>query len=126
MTEIQERYEDYLKAIYLISKGRKGGWASNSEISNFLNVKPPSVTNMLYKLKEYGLISWTPRRSLRLTPKGKNIALKVIRNYNCLFEFFAHVLKLDNKNLIHKLSCEIEHHVNSELSNALENLILEY
>ena len=126
MTEIQERYEDYLKAIYLISKGRKGGWVSNSEISNFLNVKPSSVTNMLYKLKEYELVSWTPRKSVRLTLKGKKIALEVIKNYNCLFEFFAHVLKLKNKNLIHKLSCEIEHHVNPEVSNALENLILEY
>ncbi len=126
MTEIQERYEDYLKAIYLISKGRKGGWATNSEISKFLNVKPSSVTNMLYNLKEYDLISWKPRKSLRLTPKGKKIALKVLRNYNCLFEFFLNVLKLKNKNLIHKLSCEIEHHVNLEVSNALENLILEY
>ncbi len=126
MAEIQERYEDYLKAIYLISKGRKGGWVTNSEISNILNVKPSSVTNMLYNLKKYDYISWKPRKSLRLTPKGKKIALKVLKNYNCLFEFFVHVLKLKNENLIQKLSCEIEHHLNLEVSNALKNLILEY
>jgi DtxR family Mn-dependent transcriptional regulator len=126
MTEIQESYEDYLKGIYIISKGNKGGWTRNSEISNFLNVKPSSVTNMLYKLKANGLIVWNPRKSLRLTKKGKNIALSVIKNYECLHTFFVNVLRLENKNIIHKLSCEIEHHLNPEVFNALESLIHEY
>jgi len=126
MTEIHKSYEDYLKAIYLISKGNKGGWTSNSEISNYLNFKPSSVTHMLYNLKENGLITWKPRKSLRLTKKGKEVALKIIRNYNCLSKFFSYVLKLNNKSVIHKLSCEIEHHLNPEVSNALENLVLEY
>jgi DtxR family Mn-dependent transcriptional regulator len=126
MTEFHESYQDYLKAIYIISKGKKGGWTTNSEISNFLNVKPSSVTNMLYHLKEDKLISWNPRKSLRLTQKGKEIALSVHKNYRCLFEFFIRVLKLKNKKLVHKLSCKIEHHMIPELSNALESLILEY
>ncbi|MFX0105150.1 MAG: metal-dependent transcriptional regulator [Candidatus Hodarchaeota archaeon] len=126
MPEIHESYENYLKAICLISKGNKGGWTSNSEISNFLNVKPSSVTNMLYNLKENGLITWNPRKSLRLTKKGKEISLNIIKNYNCLFTFFKKVLKLKNKSIVHKLSCEIEHHLNPEVSKALENLVLEY
>lgn len=126
MTEIQESYEDYLKGIYLVSKGNKGGWTSNSEISKFLNVKPSSVTNMLYNLKANDLIIWNPRKSLRLTKKGKDIALSVIKNYNCLNNFFIHVLRLENKSIIHKLSCEIEHHLNPEVLTALESLILEY
>ena len=126
MKEIQESYEDYLKAIYLISKGNKGGWASNSEIANFLKIQPSSVTNMLYKLKRSGLITWKPRRALRLTKSGKEIALNILKNYNCLHNFFANVLKLKNKSIVEKLSCEIEHHLNPEVTNALENLILEY
>ncbi|MFW9879848.1 MAG: metal-dependent transcriptional regulator [Candidatus Thorarchaeota archaeon] len=124
MTNIHESYENYLKAIYLISKNNKGGWISNLEISNFLNVKPSSVTNMLYNLKAHELIDWRPRKSIRLTKKGKEIALYIIQNYNSLFKFFSHVLKLKNKNLVQKLSCEIEHYINPEVSNALENLIL--
>ena len=118
MSEIHESYEDYLKAIYLISKGKKGGWTSNSDISNFLKVKPSSVTNMLYNLKENELITWNPRKSLRLTKKGKKIALSIIKNYNSLHNFFIHVLKLQNENIVHKLSCEIEHHINPEISTA--------
>jgi len=126
MSKIHESYEDYLKAIYSISKGKKGGWTTNSEVSNFLNVKPSSVTNMLYNLKENELITWNPRKSIRLTKKGKELAFNIIKNYNCLIKFFLHVLKLKNKSLAQKLSCEIEHHITPEVSDAIENLILEY
>jgi len=125
MTKIYESYEDYLKAIYLISQNNKGGWVSNSEISNLLNVKPPSVTNMLYKLKANGLINWKPRKSLRLTKEGKEIAMNIVKNYNCLFGFFSHILKLRDKSLVSNLCCEIEHLITPEVLYALENLILE-
>ncbi len=126
MIEIHESYENYLKAIYLISKRNKGGWVCNSEISNYLNVKPPSVTDMLYKLKAGDLIDWSPRKSLRLTKKGKIIAQDVIKSYKNLCNFFRNVLKIENRNLIKKLSCEIEHHLTPEVSDALEDLLLEY
>jgi Mn-dependent DtxR family transcriptional regulator len=126
MTEFQESYEDYLKAIYLISKGNKGGWTYNSEIANFLKVQPSSVTNMLYNLKKKGLITWKPRKALRLTKNGKEIALDTLKNYNCLHNFFIKVLKLKNESIVDKLSCEIEHHLNPEVTTALENLILEH
>ncbi|MFW9940414.1 MAG: metal-dependent transcriptional regulator [Candidatus Thorarchaeota archaeon] len=123
MTKIHESYEDYLKAIFLISKRNKGGWVSNSEISNFLNIKPSSVTNMLYNLKKNGYIDWKPRKSIRLTKKGKTIACNTIKNYNSLVKFFSNVLNVKNDSLIEKLSCEIEHHINPEISNALEDLL---
>jgi len=125
MIKVNESYEDYLKAIYLISKQNKGGWVSNSEISNYLNVKPPSVTNMLYNLKAKELIKWKPRKSLRLTKKGKNIAQNIIKSYQNLYDFFRNVLKIENNELIKKLSCEIEHHLTPEVLNALEDLLLE-
>lgn len=122
MIKIRESFEDYLKAILLISKNNKGGWVSNSEISDFLSVKPPSVTNMLYKLKAKGFIDWKPRKSLRLTKNGKNIAKQVIKNYKKLRYFFSETLKLNNKELIDKLCCGIEHHITPEVVKALDNL----
>ncbi len=125
MSQIQKSHEDYIKAIYLISKENKGGWASNSKISKFLKVKPPSVTNMLHKLKANGLIDWRPKKSIRLTKKGKEIALNIVKNYNCLFDFFIHVLKVKNESTVQKLCCEIEHYMSKDVSDALENLVLE-
>ena len=126
MDKIKESYEDYLKAIFLISKNNKGGWVSNSEISVFLNVTLPSVTNMLYKLKAKEFIDWIPRKSFRLTQNGKNIAKQVIKNYKKLREFFFKTLKLNNKELVDKLCCGIEHHITPEVSDALEQLNLEF
>ena len=84
MNNLNESYEDYLKAIYLISKKNKGGWCSNREISEHLHVKPSSVTGMMYKLKEHGLITWNPRKALRLTEKGKNMAQEKRRKIRTL------------------------------------------
>lgn len=119
---MNESYENYLKTIYLISKKKKGGWVSNSEISDFLQIKPPSVTNMLYKLRKLKLINWGPRKSLRLTSKGKFIALQMIESYNCLRKFFINILNLKDDSRLRQMCCEIEHHITPEITEALNNL----
>ena len=124
MSQIKDTHEDYLKAIYRISKKNKGGWVSNSEISNVLKVKPASVSNMLYKLKENDYIQWYPRKSVRLTAKGKKIALITISKYNQLKLFFEDILGVDNAFKLDELCCKIEHTITPEISNALENLSL--
>ena len=113
MRKTQETYEDYIKAIYLASKKNRGGWVSNSDISKLLKINPSSVTNMLYKLKARKFIEWNPRKSLRLTEKGKKIANNLMRYYNNLSKFFSQVLKLEDKTLIKHLSCKIEHSTGS-------------
>jgi len=123
MQEIAECHEDYLKAIYLISKKNKGGWVSNKEISKFLKIKPASVSNMLYKLKEQDFIYWKPRSPIRLTKKGKRIVQELVKNYTRLQNFFERVLNLKDPQLIQELSCKIEHLITPEISNALEELV---
>jgi len=122
MKKIEESQEDYLKAIYLISKTNRGGWVSNSEIAEALGVKPSSVTNMLYKLKELNLIDWEPRKSMRLTKKGKVIAKNMVKRYKILKHFFVNVLKLDDDESIDDICCKIEHHLTNEVSEALYQL----
>ena len=124
MSQIKDTYENYLKAIYMVSRKNKGGWVSNSEISSFLKVKPASVSSMLYKLKENDYIHWYPRKSVRLTVKGKKIALVTINKYNQLKLFFEDVLGVDNGFKLDELCCKIEHAITSEISDALENLSL--
>ncbi|MFX1273670.1 MAG: metal-dependent transcriptional regulator [Promethearchaeota archaeon] len=123
MQEISEAHEDYLKAIYLISKKNKGGWVSNKEISEFLKKKPASVSNMLYKLNAQDLIYWKPRSPIRLTKKGKKIVKELLVNFSRLQEFFKIVLNLKNQQLIQDLCCKIEHFITPEVSNALQELI---
>ncbi|GAG86796.1 unnamed protein product [marine sediment metagenome] len=124
MSQIKDTYEDYLKAIYMVSRKNRGGWVSNLEISNFIKVKPSSVSSMLYKLKENNYIHWYPRKSVRLTEKGKKIALLTINKYNQLKQFFEDVLGVENTFELDELCCKIEHSITPEISDALENLSL--
>lgn len=122
---IHESYEDYLKAIFLISKSNKGGWVSNSDISEFLKIKPSSVTDMLYKLRENDYIIWKPRKKIRLTEKGKNIAKQIIESFKFLKSFLTDVLNLKNNSTLDEFCCKVEHFLTPQILDALKSLIIE-
>ncbi len=126
MEKYPESHEDYLKAIYLVSKNHKGGWVTNGDISEFLKVKPPSVSNMLYNLKEMGLIIWKPRKSIRLTQKGRRLAQNTVNNYYRLYDFFKNTLEINNKDTIQELCCKMEHLLTPEVNNALDHILNQF
>ncbi|MFX1374470.1 MAG: metal-dependent transcriptional regulator [Promethearchaeota archaeon] len=110
----------------IFRKKKKGGWVSNKEIAESLNIEPPSVSGMLEKLKKKGLIKWEPRKSIRLTEKGKKIAKQLNETHYLLYQFFAKVLKIEDEDVIENLSCEIEHHITHDVKNSLEEFLLKY
>ena len=126
ITEIPESYQRYLDEIYNISRKKKGGWVTNKEIAESLKIEPPSVSGMLEKLKKKGLIRWEPRKSIRLTDKGKRIAKQLDEVHGLLYQFFAKVLKIEDKDVIENLSCEIEHHITHDVKNSLEEFLSKY
>jgi DtxR family Mn-dependent transcriptional regulator len=125
-SDIPESYQKYLDEIYEISKKKRGGWVSNKELAEKLNVKPASVTGMLEKLKESDFISWEPRKSIRLTQKGKNIAMQLNEIHKLLCVFFKKVLLLESNDVVNNLSCEIEHHINKDVKESLKIFLSKY
>src|SRR5207249_8946410 len=71
--------EDYLKVIYHLSS--QGGFASTRDIAGVLRVAPPSVSGMVKRLSETGLIEHVPYRGVQLTAQGRRAALKMIRRH---------------------------------------------
>ncbi len=126
ISDIPESYQRYLDEIYLISRTKKGGWVSNREIAESLNVEPASVTGMLEKLTKKGLIKWEPRKAIRLTEEGKKIAKQLNEIHALLYQFFAKVLKMEDEDAIDNLSCEIEHHITRDVKNSLEKFLSNY
>ena len=126
ISEIPESYQRYLDIIYDISKKKKGGWVTNKEIAENLQVEPASVSGMLEKLKKTQLINWEPRKSIRLTEKGKKIALQLEETHSLLRTFFKEILKIEDQELVEKISCEIEHHITQEVKDSFRNFILKY
>lgn len=89
LSKLSESQEDYLKNIYKI--GESGDAVSTMLLSEELNVKPASVTNMLKKLAEMKLLLHQPYKGVRLTGAGEKIALEILRHHRLLELYLAEV-----------------------------------
>jgi DtxR family transcriptional regulator, Mn-dependent transcriptional regulator len=104
--------EDYLKAIYHLSN--QGGFASTSDIAAMLEVAPPSVSGMVKRLSETGLIEHVPYRGVQLTAQGRRAALKMIRRHRILELFLTQRLGYDWGG-VHAEAENLEHAASDEL-----------
>lgn len=82
--------EDYLKAIYDLE--RSGDAAATSEIAHRLDIAPASVTGMIRRLADQGLLEYEPYRGVHLTETGQRAALRTIRRHRVIETFLARVL----------------------------------
>lgn len=104
-----DRFEEYLETIlYLIRKNQ--GPAKTKQISEELNISPPSVTEMIKKLHSSGLVEYIPYQGVELTEKGTNQAIRIKRRHQVLETFLVEVLDFNRKEA-HKEACELEHAV---------------
>src|SRR5258707_10862665 len=104
--------EDYLKAIYHLSN--QGGFAATSDIAAMLEVAPPSVSGMVKRLSEMGLIEHVPYRGVQLTAQGRRAALRMIRRRRVLELYLTRTLGYDWDN-VHNEAERLEHAVSDEL-----------
>jgi DtxR family transcriptional regulator, Mn-dependent transcriptional regulator len=109
--------EDYAKAIYhLGGDGRES--VSTNVLADRLRVTPGSVSAMLKRLDELGLVTHERYKGVRLTHSGRRVALEVIRHHRLLELFLAEVLEVP-WDRVHT-EAEVLEHV---LSEDLERLI---
>jgi DtxR family transcriptional regulator, Mn-dependent transcriptional regulator len=113
--------ENYLKAIFTLSKSDENG-ATTKSIGILLGTKPPTVSDMLKKLDAEKLINYSPYKSISLTEKGEKIAVKVIRKHR-LWETFL-VEKLDfTWDEVHDIAEQLEHIKSPKLVNSLDKFL---
>src|SRR5881394_1532433 len=104
--------EDYLKAIYHLSS--QGGFATTSDIAAMLMVAPPSVSGMMKRLSETGLIEHVPYRGVQLTHQGRTAALQMIRRHRILESYLTSKLGYDWGD-VHVEAERLEHAVSEKL-----------
>ena len=113
--------ENYLKAIYHLSKDENGTVSTNA-LSGSLNTKAASVTDMLKKLADKELINYEKYQGVTLTSAGKQKAIHIIRKHR-LWEVFL-VDKLNFKwDEVHDLAEQLEHIHSEKLINQLEEFL---
>lgn len=88
-----------------------------SDISNYMNVSPPSVTKMLRRLDNKGYIEYTKYQGLRLCPERQNIADEICQKHSDLLEFFE-IIGVSNS-IANKDVEWMEHHMNPKTMKQL-------
>ena len=109
--------EDYLKAIYLLSENHD--IVTNKELSQTLQVSPPSVSEMITKLQKQGYVDYTAYKGSKMTRKGRKEAGRLLR-YHALWEVFLVNYLHFSWSQAHEMAEGLEHQTNDILSEKLE------
>jgi DtxR family Mn-dependent transcriptional regulator len=114
--------EDYLKAIFVLEEGE--GRAATSALAAHLNITPGSVTSMLRRMSSATprLITYRPHQGARLTARGRQSALDVIRRHRLLETFLHKVLDL-GWDEVHAEAEVLEHHISVRVADAMAALL---
>ena len=87
---LSESQEDYLKQILLLQE--RHGKAGTKELATRLGVRPASVTEMLGRLAQQGLVEHTRYQGATLTSGGKRVALEMLRHHRLLETYLVQQL----------------------------------
>ena len=104
--------EDYLKTIYSLSL--KGEPATTSAIAEQLEVAAPSVSGMIKRLSEQGLLEYQPYRGVQLTADGRRLALRMVRRHRILEAYLVRFLGFGWE-VVHQEAERLEHAVSDAL-----------
>jgi len=108
-----EHVEMYLKAIWHIKERNEP--VKISVIAKMLNVRQPSVVQMLKKLNEKKLVEYN-KAGVFLTETGEKIGSSMMRNSRLLEVLMDSALKVE---VDEEMVCGIEHHMNVQFTDAL-------
>lgn len=105
-TGLSSHMEDYIEAIVMLSSDNKV--VRVKDIAKKLNIKMPSVSAALAKLKEMDLIEYEKYGYVELTDKGQELADRVLRRHEFLIDFFTTVLQIEDA-MADDEACKVEH-----------------
>jgi DtxR family Mn-dependent transcriptional regulator len=115
---LSQSEENYLKAIFSIELSNTQN-VSTTLIAENLNTKASSVTDMIKKLAEKDLVNYKKYKGVKLTSKGRQIAVNIVRSHR-IWEVFL-VDKLNyNWDEVHDLAEQLEHVKSANLIDKLD------
>jgi DtxR family Mn-dependent transcriptional regulator len=109
--------EDYLKAVYALETRLEGPVPTNA-LAERLGVTPGSVSGMLRRLDELGLLEHERYRGVQLTAEGRRIALRTLRNHRLLELLLVELLDVP-WDRVHREAELLEHVLSDELAERI-------
>ncbi|KPV64610.1 MAG: manganese transport transcriptional regulator [Candidatus Bathyarchaeota archaeon BA2] len=114
---VSSEAEEYLEVIYRLEE--KTGFARTMELARKLKVVPGSVTNTIEGLERRGLVTHEPYKGVKLTEKGRKIALNVLRGHRLAELLLTEILHVDWSE-VHEVACKLEHVIAADIMKPLE------
>ncbi len=111
MTDLSTSLEDYLEAVYTLS--RADGAARASAVSRLLGVSKPSVNCAIKALAARGLLEHERYGLIRMTPAGLKAGSEIARRHLLLKDFFTSILALAPATA-ERDACRAEHALSRE------------
>jgi DtxR family Mn-dependent transcriptional regulator len=114
---ISAHVQDYAKAVYALEV-RGGEAVSTTDLAERLGVTPGSVSGMVRKLAELGLVEHQRYRGVRLTDQGRRVALEVLRHHRLIELFLAEELGMP-WDRVHAEAEVLEHVISEDLEQLI-------
>jgi DtxR family Mn-dependent transcriptional regulator len=112
--------EDYVKAIYKLTLG--GERVTTSALAAQLHVKDASITDMIKRLSDKGLIKYERYHGVTLSARGKTIALGIVRRHR-LWEMYLVTYLGYSWDKVHEEAERLEHVTSDELEERLDSVL---
>jgi DtxR family Mn-dependent transcriptional regulator len=97
-SELSKSERETLKSIYRLSSGQggssapAGAAAHTGDLADRLGVSPGTMTSVVKRLADRGLVDYTPYRGVELTAVGRRRAVSVIRRHRIVERFLSDML----------------------------------
>lgn len=117
---LTEEKEDYLKAI--LTNDGDVSFVSNKQLSQFLNIKPPSVSEMIGRLEKEGNVETKHYKGARLTKEGLDRTLDIIKRHRLLELFLIEILQY-NWEEVHQEAEILEHRISDLFVERLDKTL---
>ncbi|MEO8192947.1 MAG: metal-dependent transcriptional regulator [Gemmatimonadales bacterium] len=112
--------EDYLKAIYEIGRGTIS--VATNDIAQRLDLAPASVSGMVRRLADQGLLGYERYRGVTLTESGRRAALRTIRRHRVIEAYLSRALAYP-WDRVHDEAERLEHAASDELVDRMATAI---
>ncbi len=115
-----ESIEEYLEAVYRLE--REGPGVTTSGLASSLGVAAASVSGMLKKLAKEGYVEQVARGEVKLTRKGLEVAVRVLRRHRLAERLLTDVLGMPWDE-VHSEACMLEHAISERVEARLLALL---
>jgi len=114
--------ENYLKQLYLQEQAAPGEFVAMGKLAAAMEVVPGTATAMVKALAEAGLVTYKPRRGVRLSRAGEQLSLHVLRRHRLVELFLVKILGLD-WSAVHDEAEELEHAISDRVLGRVDLLL---